>query len=249
MRRYLYLVLILLLLAGSFFAGFLYNHPSVTGNNATPGKRILYYVDPMNPSHTSDKPGIAPSGMKMEPVYADEGPAENVSNAAAPMPPGTVKISPEKQQIIGVKMTTAEKAPWSGTLRVLGRVAPDENRIYRINAATDGWVKNVLPVTTGSLVKKDDLLASFYAPEFFSAIKAYLYGLRSLDRFQKSSTETKDQIESTGANVDNYRNGLRNLGMTDHQLDEIMRTEAGRGAGRNPGAGGRLCPDRKYYPG
>ncbi len=40
---------------------------------ASPGRRILYYVDPMNPAHTSDKPGIAPCGMKMEPVYADEG--------------------------------------------------------------------------------------------------------------------------------------------------------------------------------
>ena len=92
--------------------------------------------------------------MKMEAVYADEAAAGQASGSIASMPPGTVKISPEKQQIIGVKVATVEKAPWSDTLRVLGRVVPDETRIYRINAATDGWVKKILPVTTGSLVTK-----------------------------------------------------------------------------------------------
>jgi membrane fusion protein, copper/silver efflux system len=142
-------------------------------------------------------------------------------------PPGTVKISPEKQQLSGIKVATVAKAPWSSTLRVLGRVAPEETRIFRINAATDGWVKKIEPITTGSLVKKDELLASFYAPEFFSAMKAFLYGLRSSDRFQKSANETKEQLELTDANIDNYKNGLRNLGMTDHQLDEITRTRKG----------------------
>jgi RND family efflux transporter MFP subunit len=165
--------------------------------------------------------------MKMEAVYADDGPVGQPSGMVTSMPPGTVKISAEKQQVVGVKVATVEKAPSRHTLRVLGRVVPDETRIYRINAATDGWVKKMLPVTTGSLVRKDELLATFYAPEFFSAMKAYLYGLRSFDRFQKSGTETKEQLELTDANIENYRNALRNLGMTEHQMDEIMRTRNG----------------------
>ncbi len=41
---------------------------------ATAGRKVLYYVDPMHPSYTSDKPGIAPDcGMALEPVYADDG--------------------------------------------------------------------------------------------------------------------------------------------------------------------------------
>jgi membrane fusion protein, copper/silver efflux system len=158
---------------------------------------------------------------------ASENPSPESELDEGSQPPGIVKISPEKQQLSGIKVATVAGAPWSGTLRVLGRVAPDETRIFRINAATDGWVKKIEPVTTGSLVKKDELLASFYAPEFFSAMKAYLYGLRSSDRFQKSANETKEQLELTDANIDNYKNGLRNLGMTDHQIDEISRTRKG----------------------
>ena len=78
--------------------------------------------------------------------------------------PGTVTVSPEKQQLIGIKVATVERAPGNHTLRVPGRVAPDESRVYRINSATDGWVKKMLPFTTGSLVQKDELLATFYRP-------------------------------------------------------------------------------------
>ena len=223
MKRYGYILLLVVLAVGSFLVGFSYNHRQTADSSPSQGRRVLYYVDPMNPTHTSPKPGVAPCGMKMEPVYADEGQA---SGSDTPMPLGTVKITPEKQQIIGVRVATVEKAPWTGTLRVLGRVVPDETRIYKINAATDGWVKKMLPVTTGALVKTDELLATFYAPEFFSAMKAYLYGLRSMDRFQQSN-EKKEQLDLTDANIENYRNALRNLGMTDHQLDEIMRTRKG----------------------
>lgn len=46
------------------------------GPQAGPGgRKILYWHDPMHPSYKSDKPGIAPDcGMRLEPVYADEGP-------------------------------------------------------------------------------------------------------------------------------------------------------------------------------
>jgi membrane fusion protein, copper/silver efflux system len=218
-----YLTVISLLLIASFFAGYLYSQRNMRTTEGAGNRKVLYYVDPMNPGVKSDKPGLAPCGMPLEPVYtADAGSKEGSS-----LPPGTVKINPDRQQLIGVKVTMVEKAPWSHTIRVLGRVVPDENRIYRINAATDGWVKQILPVTTDSLVGKNELLATFYAPEFFSAMKAYLYGLRSLNRFETSGKETKEQLDLTDANIENYRNALRNLGMTEHQLDEIMRTRQG----------------------
>ena len=167
------------------------------------------------------------SSGKSSVVKAGEKQEVGPDTAGSSQPPGTANLSPEKQQFIGVKVATVEKGPWTHTLRTLGRVVPDDNRLYRINAATDGWVKKLLPSTTDSLVEKDELLATFYAPEFFSAMKAYLYGLRSLDRFEKSGKETKEQLDLTDANIENYRNALRNLGMTEHQLDEIMRTRRG----------------------
>jgi RND family efflux transporter MFP subunit len=221
LRRTLGVALLLFLVTVSFFAGNWYQKTRIIGSGTQGVRKVLYYVDPMNPGIKYDKPGVAPCGMPLEPVYAGGSPAPSG------MPAGTVNVSAEQQQLTGVKIATAEKAPYGHTMRVLGRVVIDETRIYRINSATDGWVKRVLPVTTGSLVGKDELLATFYSPEFFPAIRAYLYGLRSLERFESSGKETQGQIELTNATNDNYRISLTNLGMSDHQLDEIMRTHQG----------------------
>ena len=168
MKKLTYAVLLALIVIVSFLVGSWYTQrPAPNNNSPAAGRKILYYVDPMNPAHTSDKPGIAPCGMKMEAVYADEGPAAGPSAGNASLPAGTVKVSPEKQQVIGVKVATVEKSPSSHTLRVLGRVVPDETRIYRINAATDGWVKKILPVTTGSLVKKGRAAGHLLCPGVF----------------------------------------------------------------------------------
>ena len=72
MKRLLVSVLGLALLAGVFCAGSWYGHRHSRSGEGGGGPRILYYVDPMNPAHTSDQPGLAPCGMKMEPVYADQ---------------------------------------------------------------------------------------------------------------------------------------------------------------------------------
>ncbi len=173
MKRF-YIIFSFLLVVLSFAGGYLYSQRNSAGTGSAGDRKVLYYVDPMNPGVKSDKPGIAPCGMQLEPVYADN----TGSQESSSLPPGTVHVNQDRQQLIGVKVVTVEKAPWSYTARVLGRVIPDETQIYRINAGTDGWVKTILPVTTDSLVNKDELLATFYAPEFFSAMKAYLYGFR-----------------------------------------------------------------------
>jgi membrane fusion protein, copper/silver efflux system len=108
----------------------------------------------------------------------------------------------------------------------LGRVVPDETRLYRINAATDGWVKKMFPFAADSLVQKDELLATFYAPEVYTAMRTYIYGLRALGG-PKTGRESKEQLDLADANIENYRNALRNLGMTEYQLDEILRTRQG----------------------
>jgi RND family efflux transporter MFP subunit len=73
----------------AFLGGLTYRswfHPA-GGGPEKGGRKILYYVDPMHPAYKSDKPGIAPDcGMKLEPVYADAGPAQT----AAAKPKGKV---------------------------------------------------------------------------------------------------------------------------------------------------------------
>ncbi len=191
------------------------------------GRKILYYVDPMNPAHTSEKPGLAPCGMKMEPVYADEAGAPGAGQSLASMPPGTVRITPEKQQLIGLRVEEAEKKKVTQTLRLLGRVAPDETRVFRINATVDGWITEAMPFATGSFVKKNETLATFYSPEFLSAGQALLFALTSQDRVQNAaitSAVQSNQVAQFNINIQQYKDSLRNLGMGNSQIEEMLRT-------------------------
>src|SRR5436305_3099134 len=89
---------------------------------ATQGK-VLFYRDPQNPKYTSPDPGLNPeSGNQLVPVR--EGSAEA-------MPTGTINVTADKQQIIGVRFGSAELASTTNSIRVAGRVAQDETRLTR----------------------------------------------------------------------------------------------------------------------
>jgi RND family efflux transporter MFP subunit len=208
----------LALLVAAFLAGSWHGSHKAAPAGAAGERKILYYVDPMNPAHTSPEPGLAPCGMKLEPVYA-EGDAPDPT-----LPPGAVKITSQRQQLLGVRLAAAEKAPCTHLLRALGRVAIDETRIYRLNAVLDGWIKETHNNSTGSVVKKDETLATFYSPEFLGAQQAYMYALAALDRFQATGKETPEQIELTRKNIQQYVDSLRNLGMGELQIKEMERT-------------------------
>ena len=223
MRRIFFGVTLLVLTAGAFIAGsWLTFRRSGTATDGR-GRKILHYVDPMNPAHTSDRPGIAPCGMPMEPVYADD--PTGGSSGRVSVPPGSVSLSPERQQLFGVRSVPVEKKALQQTLRLLGKVAVDETRSFQITAPSEGWVTKAMPVTVGSFVTRDQTLAMFYSPTFISAGQAFRNALEYQDRMKANPEERA--VQRTGLaefNVQQYRESLRNLGVSDRQIDDMIRT-------------------------
>jgi RND family efflux transporter MFP subunit len=223
MNKFRLVFLILLIALASFLAGGWFRSKSSSQSIASRDRRILYYVDPMHPAYKSDKPGISPDcGMELVPVYADGGLVSANSNSSSTGE--TVLISTEKQQVIGLRVSPVESSSGSRTVRLLGRVTADERRLYKITAAVDGWIQETYSDLTGSLVKKNQPLASFYSPEFLGAEQAYLFALGALDRFQPSGKETPEQIALTKAGIQQAADGLRNLGMSETQISDMVRT-------------------------
>ncbi len=228
MNRRLAFVGMLILIIGSFLTGAWVSYRSTKKTSATGDRKILHYVDPMHPSYTSDKPGIAPDcGMQLVPVYADvpQGPSSKTPQVA--LPPGAVELPPDRQQLIGVKVGVVERSGVNQTLRLQGRVAPDELRTYVINATIDGWITGVGSNTTGSIVRKNEVLATFYSSEFLSAGQALIYALSSMDRSMGSAGANQaqmDQMQQFNVSLKQYRDTLRNLGMGDLQIEEMIRT-------------------------
>jgi RND family efflux transporter MFP subunit len=187
---------------------------------ASPGQpKVLYYACPMHPAYHSDRPGDCPScGMRLEPVYADRAGAPAPESASPPLPAGTVQVSSERQQAIGVRIGAAEKVSETRTLRTTGRVAADENATYPLVSGVDARVREVRSPTTGTLVKRDEILASLYAPELLALAQGYLLALNAVDRLV---TQDANQITTAKTNLQRAEESLRNLGVSEGQIEEL----------------------------
>lgn len=181
---------------------------------ATAERKILHYWDPKDPKYTSDKPGINPeTGNELEPVYADD---------ASSMPMGTIKVSPEKQQLIGVQFSQAESSAGTHTFRAVGKVAFDETKIAHVHTRIDGWVDRVFVDFIGQFVEKGQPLLTIYSPELVASQQEYLLALKG-QRVMKNSA-LNGAIADSNSLLEAARKRLELWELSDAQIDEVART-------------------------
>lgn len=176
-------------------------------------KQILFYRNPMNPLVTSPVPAKDSMGMDYVPVYAD--------NETSKIP-GTVKIDPVVVQNIGVRTATAVRKSISRTIRALGRIDFDEQRMARVHPKVDGWVEEVRVDKTGQTVVKDDILLTIYSPKLVSTQQEYLLALNNLSTLSKSPF---DEIRRGAEElVRSARERLQFLDVPEHQIKALEQT-------------------------
>ncbi|HQR29034.1 MAG TPA: efflux RND transporter periplasmic adaptor subunit [Anaeromyxobacteraceae bacterium] len=214
MRRAAIAAASLALVAGGYAAGRL-----IPGSGPSKSARqAVRYQCPMHPAFSSDTPGTAPCcGMALEPVQPGaEGP-----RAAGRRMPGTVTIDSGLRQLQGVRLGVVEKGSASQSLRLFGRVVPDETRVFTVNAAMEGSIRELSGVTTGSLVKRDQVLGTFFSADLRSPLQAYLTSLEAhrMNDVQRSDAGLVAASGSTpGGNVQFAEERLRGMGVSGPQL-------------------------------
>jgi membrane fusion protein, copper/silver efflux system len=103
-------------------------------------------------------------------------------------------------------------------------VQADETRVFKIDFGTEGYVKETHDDAAGSKVGKNQRLASVYSPEILSVAGGYL---SANERTSPANSMMKDAASSAaqGAATASARaDRLRNLGMSDVQIEEISQT-------------------------
>ena len=178
----------IVLAIGLFSAGYLtHRHPVPAASRAS-AKQAASYTCPMHPQYTSDRPGDCPiCGMRLEPVSAGGG--RGKSGPATPENQGTVVVGAASQQLIGVRTDEVRRGPSAQALRVPGRIAVDDQRMYRIIAAVDGWILDLQENTVGRSVRKNQLLASYYTTNLLYNERLFLL---SVPANEALPTQTKD---------------------------------------------------------
>jgi membrane fusion protein, copper/silver efflux system len=220
MKLIRYLVPVVLFAAMSLLAGAWWS-----GHSSAPTahqQTVLRYTCPMHPAYSSDHPGDCPScGMRLEPVYADGAGQPAPGTGGSPLPAGAVRVNPERQQAIGVRLGVPEKVSGTRALRTTGRVAANENAIYPLVSGVDARVREVRSPTAGTQVKKNEILASLYAPELLANAQSFLVALNAFDRL---ATSDPNQVTAAKTNLQRAEESLRNLGVSEGQIEELRTT-------------------------
>jgi RND family efflux transporter MFP subunit len=215
------------LLLGATFAGGYVLRAAKSSEPAPPARRVLYYVDPMHPAYTSDRPGIAPDcGMQLEPVYADDsGTAAGAPGHAGhpgTVPANAVRIPPERQQLIGVKFASVESGGGSRTIRTVGKVTADETRIGHVHTRVDGWIEKVFTDFTGAAVSKGQPMLTIYSPEMLASQQELLLARRERDLMQANPLASA--AAHGEALFDAARRRLQLWDLSEDQIQHVLGT-------------------------
>jgi len=186
-------VILLALGAGAgFYGNTLFPRPDMkggmeAGSTAPAADEPLYWVAPMDANFRRDKPGLSPMGMELVPVYADD-----VGGGS----PGTVSISPQVENNLGVRSAAVEFGRLQQTIRSVGYISFDEDQLQHIHTRLPGWVRKLYVKTDGAYIEKGQPLYELYAPELITAQEEYLSALRSNSRVLARSARAKLQALS-----------------------------------------------------
>jgi Cu(I)/Ag(I) efflux system membrane fusion protein len=166
------------------------------------GKQVLYWYDPMYPQQKFDKPGRSPfMDMQLVPKYAGE-----AADA------GTVSISPQMVQNLGVRTAEAKSGALEQRFEAVGSVAFNERGLVQLQARASGFVEKLHARAPLDPVKKGAPLVELLYPEWAGAQEEYLL-LR----------------KSASADLANAaRQRLMLLGMTEAQVAAVEREGAVR---------------------
>jgi Cu(I)/Ag(I) efflux system membrane fusion protein len=147
------------------------------------GKQVLYWFDPMYPQQKFDKPGKSPfMDMQLVPKYAGDGGEA-----------GTVSISPQVVQNLGVRTAQAKSGALEQRFEAVGSVAYNERGVVQLQARAAGFVEKLHARAPLDPVKKGAPLVEILYPEWAAAQEEYLLLRKSAAQEMPALTQAARQ--------------------------------------------------------
>jgi Cu(I)/Ag(I) efflux system membrane fusion protein len=183
----------------------------------------LKYHCPMHPTYVSDRPGDCPiCGMKLVPVPEPGRGAPSPDAGVGTEGRAAVVITPERQNLAGLRTEEARRLEFRQEVRTVGRVAVDETGVRHVHTKFEGYIERIFASYVGQQVKPGDPLFTLYSPELLATQKEYLLALRARD--QMAPAARADQSPA----VDLLGAARQRLSLWDIGEDEIARIEQTR---------------------
>jgi membrane fusion protein, copper/silver efflux system len=208
-----------------------------TASAAHSQRKILYWYDPMHPHYKADKPGKAPDcGMDLVPKYADD----------SPTAPGSLTISPDKQQLIGVRTAEVTRESLVRDVDMNGQILIDESKISHVHVKVTGFIDKVFVDYIGETVTKGQPLFTLYSPDLVATQDEYLIAKRGEQSL--GSSDFKEVAQGSESLLRSARERLKLWDIDDAQIKKLDETgEVSRTLTfRSPTSG--IVIDRKAFP-
>ena len=214
------------------------------------GRRVVAWIDPMysqGPPHLykSNHPGVAPDcGMKLVPQYAEEAATTAATSTVSGY--ANVAVPAQRQQLIGVKLATAELRDLSRTIRTTGRVTVDERRTAQIRTKFEGFIDALYVNFTGQPVRRGEPLAAIYSPDLLATQNELILAERNhsdLGRTLADAARMRLRLwDMSAADID----GVARSGKP--MRDVVLRSPvSGVVIAKNTVAGARVMPADTLY--
>src|SRR5262245_5563043 len=136
------------------------------------------------------------------------------------MAPGMVMVSPERQQLLGVRTAVVERKPLIKSVRTVGVIGFDETKVTHIHSKIEGWIDKLYVNYTGKLVEKGEPLFTIYSPDLLATQQEYLLAVKAKERF---STSSIPEVRSGGESL--VEASKRRLALWDISETQIRELE------------------------
>ncbi|MEH6596677.1 MAG: efflux RND transporter periplasmic adaptor subunit [Colwellia polaris] len=168
------------ILLGGLITGAAFSYLFAESNGKEPSAssakdKPLYWVAPMDANYRRDKAGKSPMGMDLVPVYQD-------SNQGPDAGVGTIRISSDVINNLGVRTSTAKIKPLHAEINTVGYIAYDEEKMVHIHPRVEGWVEKLYVQAVGESVTKNQALYEIYSPELVNAQEELVLALNRSNR-------------------------------------------------------------------
>jgi Cu(I)/Ag(I) efflux system membrane fusion protein/cobalt-zinc-cadmium efflux system membrane fusion protein len=191
--------------------------PDHAGAAATPAAAAepeRLYQCPMHPEVVDSRLSDCPiCGMKLAAVSGHAPEGADADRA--------IRIDPVQVQNIGVRSEPARRGEIARTVRTVGVLDFNADRITWINTKFSGWIEQVHVNYVGQEVRRDEPLFEIYSPELVTTQEEYLRALEYRASLEGSERgETLRQAESL------LRSTRERLAYWDISEDQIRSLEA-----------------------
>ena len=203
-----------LIAAGILIVGILIGNLFSGGDSETTHKdgEHEYVQDPetqlwtcsMHPQIKMEKPGNCPiCGMELIPLEESSSSSESIAS-------NEIVMTEEAIQLANIQTTVVKESNAAKEIRLLGRVKPDERRLFSQVSHIPGRIERLYVNFTGEKVYAGQKIVRIYSPELISAQKELFETIKSKDVYPQLYTAS--------------RNKLKLWNLSDKQIDAIEKS-------------------------